>query len=719
MKSRVFITSRVFSAVLITACLGMASATYAELTNQPSQSNLASLFGQNQKSKFLPVNQAFNVSATQDGDKLLVAFKVTSGHYVYQDKLSLKLPDGVSASAWQFDKMPSTINDPTFGQVAVFEEDVVASTTLSTTQAVNGATVGIKWQGCAKAGLCYPPETLSSTITLSKPAKSAVKPSVAVTQPTQTTDKTDQKDTALNGVSSVPAPISPAPSVATATDVDATPSDVNIKTQATVPSSDMGAQSPSAVAQDLSALTNDETAQMDVGTGVENGLMDTGVFAQNPTAQTAPAPQDATTQTAPTAAISHSTDGQTDPFGINERPLVAAGVLFLLGLLLALTPCVYPMIPIVANIVARSHTSHASTRQGLLLSGAYGVGVACAYGILGMIIAWFGQALGILGHLQNPYVLGGFALLFLVLALAMFDVIQLKMPSGINQFLQKKSQSADKYLGSIGGSFLAGLLSALVVSPCVSLPMAGALSAVATTQNVGLGFIMLFMLGLGLSVPLVIMGTMQAKFMPKSGAWTLYVKEFCALLLLAVAVSLTERIWVSPWVLALWAVWFALVSVWLYRVGALFAKAVAMVAGIWAACLMIGASMGSTNPWQPISGGISTQSTQSHNDLTITTLAELDEILVKHEKVLVDITATWCVECRIMEQTLFKDRPDELSAYQVVKLDITNTTDDSQAVLARYGLFGPPALLIYHQGQLKNVLLGETKRADFVQALSL
>lgn len=670
--------------------------TLAHASEAPSQkSNLASLFGQNQKSKFLPVHQAFNVSVTQDGEKLSVAFVVTPEHYVYQDKLTLKLPDGVSANAWQFDKTPTTIDDPTFGKVAVFEENVVASTTLSTTNAISNAPIVIKWQGCAKAGLCYPPETINATITL----KSSQSTSQNQNQPNQ------------------PSVVS-APSVAEQT----LPAEPSV-------SSDVDTQSVPSVAVDNPQIAPTDTpANFGTSQAVnpmnvpqaqhDDTLVSTGVFGQMATANSSadvgqidPA-QASSTQTAPT--INHTLDGQADPFGINERPLVAVGLLFLLGLLLALTPCVYPMIPIVANIVARNQ---ATTRQGLLLSASYGVGVACAYGILGMIIAWFGQALGIVGHLQNPYVLGVFALLFLVLALAMFDVIQLKLPSTISNFLQQKSQSADKYLGSMSGSFLAGLLSALVVSPCVSLPMAGALSAVATTQNIGLGFIMLFMLGLGLSVPLVIMGTLQGKFMPKSGAWTLYVKEFCALLLLAVAVSLTERIWVSSWVLVAWAVWFALLSVWLYRVGVLFARAMAMVAAAWVLCLMVGAGLGNADPWQPLS--VMSTNVQTHNDLTITTLDELDEILMTHDKVLVDITATWCVECRIMERTLFSDRPDELKSYQVVKLDITQTTDDSRAVLARYGLFGPPALLIYHQAKLKNMLLGETKRADFIQALSL
>lgn len=681
---------------ILSVVLAMALSTTVHATDGPSQAQtqkggLAGLFGQAPKSKFLPVHQAFGVSVSQDGDKLKVAFDVTTGHYVYQDKLAVKLPDGVSAGAWQFDRTPTYVDDPTFGRVAVFEENVVATTTLTSSRPINDAPITIRWQGCAKAGLCYPPENLPSVITL--PPKSASSPKSTPKSELHAAPKIEPSDDNLISSQTPQAP------------TDITPSNQAMSKPSTpiAPSDEMSTSTNVAVSEPN--LTSDLTVEQGEG----------GIFSQNPATlpTTSPSGQNPTDSTAtPTnPTISHTIPNQ-DPFGINERPFVAVGLLFMLGLLLALTPCVYPMIPIVANIVAKSNATRAS--QGFWLSAGYGLGVATAYGVLGMIIAWFGQALGIIGYLQNPYILGGFAVLFLVLALAMFDVIRLRLPSFITQTLQQKSQSADKYLGSVWGSFLVGLLSALVVSPCVSLPMAGALSAVATTQNVGLGFIMLFMLGLGLSIPLVIMGAMQGKFMPKSGAWTQYVKEFCALLLLAVAVSLAERIWVSPAVLVLWAVWFAILVVWLYRLKVLFARALALVAVAWVGCLMVGASMGNSDPWRPV--GMTAQKT--HSDLTITTLAELDEILGKHDKVLVDVTATWCVECRIMERTLFTNRPAEMSDYQVVKLDITNTTDDSRAVLARYELFGPPALIIYRKGELKHLLLGETKRADLIQALT-
>lgn len=147
------------------------------------------------------------------------------------------------------------------------------------------------------------------------------------------------------------------------------------------------------------------------------------------------------------------------------------------------------------------------------------------------------------------------------------------------------------------------------------------------------------------------------------------------------------------------------------------------MSAIWTACLMLGAAMGHDDAWRPLAATASQpMSAQGNSNVTpntikVTNLTELDKVLAAHPKVLVDVTAEWCIECRIMERTLFRQPPQALADYQVVKLDITETTDDSRAVLARYQLFGPPALLFYQDGQLQQVLLGEVKRRDFEAAL--
>ena len=687
---------------------------------------LSSLFGQSQKGKFLPVHQAFKVQTSQQGNTLTVNFDITPEHYIYKDKVTISLPDDVVATAPQFNLVPTMVDDPEFGHVAVFEQDVVATFNLKSEQNLTNVPITVKWQGCAKAGLCYPPETIKTTITLSATPK-AVGANEQTTSPkSQTTHVTPKP----NPSGANPQQIITEPHPKTDSIVTPVPSDsghdTDINRQIFNQADNLG---------DRTDVTNGATASdipMSAGEPNESPLpqssftSESGVIGANDInglgAETDNTPENlpntATTNQIPNDADRHTAiSAVSDPFGIKERPVWAVMLLFLAGLLLAFTPCVYPMIPIVANIVARQKNT--SSGKGFMLSAGYGVGVATAYGILGAIIAGLGQAVGILGWLQNTYILAIFAILFVVLALAMFDVIHVRLPHKLSSALQQKSQLADGLLGSVGGSFVVGLLSALVVSPCVSLPMAGALTAVATSDSVMLGFVALFGLGLGLSIPLMIMGALQGKFMPKAGEWTVYVKQFCGLLLLAVAVSLLERITVGALVLGAWALWFALFGVWVYRIGKIPLQAAALISGAWSLCLVMGVASGASDPWKPLAnlGTSSHQQAQIHDDLHIKTLGELDDILAKHDKVLVDVTADWCIECRIMERTLFANRPQGLSAYQVVKLDVTETTDDSRAVLQRYGLFGPPALLIYHNNQLQKVLLGEVKRVDFEQAL--
>lgn len=650
---------------------------------------VAALFGQKAQ-KFLPVHEAFNVAVRVEGDEVVAMFKVTPKHYVYHDKISVRAPDGVSVGEWQFDKTASMIDDPTFGNVAVFEEDVTARAKLSATKDVSES-LTLRWQGCAKAGLCYPPEMVKF--------QADIKGSSAKDNtPNSKTDKAaaDTKPKAQpeqKTASNIAAPITSNQPEDVKSSEDAADNDPN----------------QSQNQQDQSADPNKDTVT-DGETLITNSDNQNGDLG----ASSVPvANKEKTTSQDGQYELNHTLT-PSDPFGIHKNPVLALGLLFLAGLLLAFTPCVYPMIPIVANIVARQKTI--DSKKTFALSASYGVGVATAYGLLGALIAWLGRTVNILGYLQNPIVLIAFAVLFALLALYMFDVLKISLPSAIRDKLQAKSQAADDKLGSIGGSFLAGGLSALVVSPCVSAPMAGALAAVSVSDSVLFGFFALFMLGIGLSLPLMLMGAAQGKWMPKAGVWMARVKEFCGLLLLAVSLLLIERVFVSSVVLVLWAVWFIIVSVWLWRLAKMLARMLAIAGFIWAACLVAGASMGVTDAWRPLSA--MKASTVVHADKHITTTDELDAILASHDKVLIDLTADWCVECRIMERELFTDRPEALNDVQVVKFDITEVTDDGRALLDRYQLMGPPALIFYQKGKLHNIMLGQTKRSEFETALA-
>ena len=653
--------------------------------------------------KFLPVDEAFQVSSSSkpvnNGTRLAINFDITPEHYVYKDQIKLTLPAGVSAAPFTFSQKPVSIDDPTFGQVLVFDQaNMVATTILSSSngKAINNAAVTIGWQGCAKAGLCYPPEKIKTTVNIAAASQSAANSSSSTA--TVSASNNSNVETAQ-----------------ASTDGTVTNS---LATEQTTPDDEVIDYE----------LLDDEALDAELGAINTISGADEEVVGDNVTSEAAN--NDAVINNA--AATNNTVVGDntidSDPFGLASHPWLALVLLFLAGLGLALTPCVLPMLPIVANIVARQQNP--TVKKGVILTTSYAIGVAIAYGILGAVIAVFGESLGIIGWLQNPIILIGFAIVFVLLALYMLGVFSIRLPRFISSKMQGLSQAGDSKLGSTGGSLIAGFLSALVVSPCVSAPLFGALLAVSTIGSPLLGFAALFMLGFGLSAPLILIGATQGKIMPKAGEWMNWVKQGFALLLFAVALLLIERVFISPVMLIVWALWFMVVAMWAWSwlgKGRMLTQALGLIAGIWATCLIVGAALGnddSLHPLASLSAAPVMQTTAGQpamsnaTDKTVTTLAELDAIVAANPKVLVDITAEWCIECRIMDKNLFHNRPAQMQDWQLVRLDITETTADSKAILARYKLFGPPALLYYQDGQLVNQQVGEIGRAEFEQNLT-
>jgi thiol:disulfide interchange protein DsbD len=668
---------------------------------------LGDLFGNKSAAqpKFLSVDQAFQVSTSSkpanNGTRLAINFDITPEHYVYKDKIKLTLPAGVTAAPFTFSQKPISIDDPTFGRVPVFDQTNMVATTILTNsngKSLDNAAVTIGWQGCAKAGLCYPPEKIKTTVNIAPASQSAANSSSSTA-----TDSASNNSHAETAQASTDG-----------TDID------SIATEQTMPDDEVIDY----------ALLDDEALNAELGASNTISGADEQVVGGNVTSE---AVSFGASTNGGSATDKNTVTGNnavdSDPFGLASHPWLALVLLFLAGLGLALTPCVLPMLPIVANIVARE--DNPTVKRGVILTSSYAIGVATAYGILGTVIAVFGESLGIIGWLQNPIILISFAIVFVLLALYMLGVFSIRLPSFISRKMQGLSQAGDSKLGSTGGSLIAGFLSALVVSPCVSAPLFGALLAVSTIGSPLLGFAALFMLGFGLSAPLILIGATQGKIMPKAGEWMNWVKQGFALLLFAVALLLIERVFISPVMLMVWALWFMVVAMWAWSwlgKGRMLTQALGLIAGIWATCLIIGAALGnddSLHPLASLSAAPMMQTTSGqpmvNNNATdehITTLAELDTIIAANPKVIVDLTADWCVECRIMDKNLFHNRPAQMQDWQLVRLDITETTADSKAILARYKLFGPPALLYYQDGQLTNQQVGEIGRSEFEQTLT-
>lgn len=698
--------------------LGMLLAVTSLTMPRAQAISLSEVFGGNDnpsltaKDKPLPVHEAFKVYTQQKGQIVTIHVDVKAGYYAYRDKLTLQLPDGVTATPLQFSAAPTYVDDPDFGRVPVFEQPFTATTTLSADKAITSQPATVKWQGCAKVGLCYPPEKTKFVITqLPAANKTAAKKSDAMTSKTAQAKVTNTVATTNDGAQTTTQQSASLTAAKTADEATSTPS----AKQA------ISGGSKAAAGQQVALTTATDvlsTAQLTASAPVVS-------MAFSQPVQTTVITEPATSSAAVATSLTASTSNQ-DIFGLTKHSGVALLLLFLAGLGLAFTPCVLPMLPIVANIVARQHRP--SAKKGLLLTGSYGLGVATSYGILGAVVALFGQSLGILNWLQNPVILLVFASLFILLGLYMLDVIRWQLPHALRVKFQKISQIGENRLGSLSGSYLTGLFSALVVSPCVSAPLAGALAGVAALGDPVMGFAALFLLGLGLSTPLILLGATQGNFMPKAGEWMNWVKTSFGLLLFGVALLMIERIWLSSWMLMLWALWFAVIGLWLWRwhgkKGQLLTQALALLACLWSACLVIGTASGSQDSWQPLNKLVNTSAqsaltaTKTTQTITITKLSQLEPLLSQYPKLVVDVTAEWCIECRIMDKTLFANPPQRLASWQVVKLDVTDNTPDSQAIYKKLAVFGPPVLLYYQNGQLVARQNGEVKRPDFEQVLS-
>ena len=713
--------------------------TLTSMTTQAA--SLGDLFSSNKsagQSKFLPVDQAFQVvssaKTTATGTRLAINFDITPEHYVYRDQIKLTLPAGVTAAPFSFSQSPQSIDDPTFGRVAVFDQRNVVATTILTSsngKSIDNAAVTIGWQGCAKAGLCYPPEKVKTTVNIVATVNQALTKTAATSVTANVNKKRADQPATTESQSTPSISTKNASDSMTGADkangiVNGPSTTANQINSSTITTGSVGGSEDDA---------NNGNARNPQSIATDNVGQSTNAIATDSILDNSRSSIDGASMTANNdAAIIKGLDN-TDPFGLASHPWLAFGLLFLAGLLLALTPCVLPMLPIVTNIVARQ--THPTVKKSVILTTSYAIGVSTAYGLLGALIAVFGEALGIIGWLQNPIILISFAIVFAVLAFYMLGVFTIRLPHSLRHKLQGLSQAADSKLGSVGGSLVAGFLSALVVSPCVTGPLSGALLGVSTIGSPLLGFAALFTLGFGLSLPLILIGASQGSIMPKAGAWMDWIKQGFALLLFAVSLLLIERVFISSIMLLVWALWFMVVATWAWSWlgrGRLLSQAIALIVGIWALCLVVGAALGNDDSLHPLASlnslaaaPVMATNTQASNDnvrangtpdIRITTLTELDRITAATPKVLIDVTADWCVECRIMDKNLFASRPVQMQDWQLVRLDITETTADSKAILARYQLFGPPALLYYKDGQPVKKQVGEIGRVEFEKTLA-
>ncbi|MCP5160539.1 MAG: protein-disulfide reductase DsbD [Hahellaceae bacterium] len=583
------------------------------------------------ESRFLPVDEAFILTSSNSDRGITLRWQIAPGYYLYQDRIKIQTPENQPpASSLIFNNLPEDKEDPSFGLVKVYHNELSAFQPIGSeiTQPIN---LTLTYQGCAEAGLCYPPQKKTLSFT---PAASG--------------------------------------------------SDNNIPL-------------PKSLSLTSAQSTTPDT-ETDTKTDTESSA---GIFE----------------------FLKHS------------NLATICGLFFLMGVGLTFTPCVFPMIPILSSIIAgQKHITHS---HAFVLSLGYVIGMATTYAAAGVVTGLLGASANIQALLQTPYVLVAFSLLFVVLSLSMFGVYELQLPAFIRDKLDQTSHKVSG--GKLASVTLMGAISALVVSPCVSAPMAGALIYISTTGNALIGGLSLFSMGLGMGVPLILVGMGGNRLLPKAGYWMNEVKIFFGALLLGVAVWIIERLIPATTTLLLWAI---LAGFYAIHLGAFepakpgserIKKAFAFFLALYSAMLFTGAISGANDALSPLApftqakaqAPIDTRTTEN-TKIIVRTAEEFDKSIAlgtqTNRPLVVDFYADWCISCKVMEKNIFSDRGVQklMENTLFVQVDVTQNDAQNIGLLKRFGLFGPPGILFFNQDGSEDTNLravGEIEKEDFVRRI--
>jgi thiol:disulfide interchange protein DsbD len=698
---------------------------------------------------FLPVRSAYKVAVSAEPDQLVVRFDIAPGYYLYRDRLGFEsATPGVTLGQAS---LPVGLDheDEFFGKQIIYRDDAKVGVPVTFSGAARDFEVKVKLQGCADAGLCYPPQTWTVPVTWPK--------GVAGTPPVPVAGATPATSSGFNLRSLLGS--------GAKSDADFLPAD-----QAFVFSTASTSRDRVQLRWDIADdyyLYRDKVTVRTTATDVQLGsvsipggerkhdeyfgeqvvfhdqmLADVPVVAA---AGVAEVPLEVTYQGCADAglcyppirktvvvmlastAVAAAADGTPQPMR-SEQDLLADKIrdgnllavlatFFGFGLLLAFTPCVLPMVPILSGIIVGAGGGKPVPRsRAFTLSLAYVLGMALTYTIAGAAFAAAGQQAQ--AFFQKPWMIALFAALFVWLALGMFGLFNLQVPGWLQERVSRLSDKQQQ--GTLIGTAIMGALSSLIVTACVAPPLVASLAVIGQSGDVFRGGAALFAMSLGMGAPLLLVGASAGELLPRAGAWMDTVKQVFGILMLGVAIWMLSRILPGPITLALWAALAFVTGYWLLMMGGrdknrgatVVRRGFGALAAIYGVLMLVGALSGRSDPLQPLAGVFGTPAGSPGTAASgaayagahfkrIKSVADLDAAIAAAnaagKTLMLDFYADWCVSCKEMEKYTFSEPSVQAALANTVLLQADVTANDStdQALMQRFGILGPPSILFF------------------------
>jgi thiol:disulfide interchange protein DsbD len=727
----------------------------------------------------LTADEAFQVFATANSaEEITVSWKIAEGYYLYRNKFKLQSQTTDLQLGEAVFPAGKIKHDPNFGEVEIYRQTMSVTVPIVNLNSAPTLKLTVKYQGCADVGVCYPPQ--QTVLDIELPAK----PKAKLDPLAQLIGKVPVgllKDDLLPAEQAFQffATVKNANTLSLHWELADGYYLYREKIKLTLKNS--GVQlgeygiphgTPQQDAEfgaveifhneldfDLPLLRKNTAAQTIILEAAYQGCADRGVCYPPMTKQVSLDLPDFKNLEGltPKAAVQDlsgfkNLTGLDTPLSeqdqivnsLKKDSLWLTLATFLgFGLLLSLTPCVFPMVPILSGIIV-GQGKQISASKAFALSLCYVIATALTYTVFGVLAALFGSNLQ--ATFQQPWVIALFSGIFIVLSLSMFGFYHLEVPK---TWREKLHHSSDKHRdGSYLSTFMMGCLSSLIVGPCVAAPLAGALVYIGQTGNVVLGGSALFMMGFGMGVPLLIIGASAGKLLPKSGHWLEVINPVFGVIMLAVALWMLDRILPARLMMMLWAMLLIIPSIYLKAIDPLphpvsgwrkLWKGLGLIMLAYGLLLLIGFSLGNTNPLQPLQSviaecdaateecGRATAKKAGIQFVSIHSSADLDRQLQQasgqQKSVMLDFYADWCISCKELETYTFTDPKvkQRLVNLVLLRIDMTHNTEEDMALLKRFNLVGPPAILFFgtdQQEQSQYRVIGYQDSATFLKGIA-